>query len=165
MFIHDYASLHVIFFPQSLGVQLLTLLRLPSRTLLKCSILRTERLLTCEQPVPAIMQRLFNIGSTIYFYEVSEVDPQRREHRSVSRNITYSNVVMLDERVTYTADTADPGRTRFEQEAAVDVRGGMASVRSYVEDFCVNRFQANAEKVACGVASSSSSSSSLRHCH
>lgn len=108
-----------------------------------------------------------------YFLEVSEADPTRKHYKATSQNLTGAHLLTVQEQVVYRPDPQDQqksvlyiyiyiymlfvvmdgillffSRTVFTQEAAVSAVGAYASVRSYVEEYCVNRFMANAERVS-----------------
>jgi hypothetical protein len=89
---------------------------------------------------------LLGSDSVAYFREISEVDPKTQTYTAISRNMTFGNYMTLEEKVSYSV--APSQKTLFEQEAAVAV-SGYSSVCSYIEEFCVNRFKLNAEKVGC----------------
>lgn len=116
--------------------------------------------------------QLFNTDSTSYFLETSEVDPKQRTHKSSSTNLTFANVLSLREQVEYRPNPSHTNefvffyiilhfflflcfvfaigfyRTIMLQSFSADVSASIAGARSYVEDFCLNRFQANAERVS-----------------
>lgn len=60
-------------------------------------ILHTERLLSCRQNAPAFISRLFGGEDSSLFYEKSEVDPQGRSIVLRSRNLTFCNLIVVEE--------------------------------------------------------------------
>lgn len=109
-------------------------------------ILRTERLITCKQSAPAWLHRLMGGGLEVsHIYEASYVDAESKKLTMVSTNLTWSNLVSVQETVTYrpTGDHA----TRFEQEAKITALcGGWQRIRNNIEDSLVKRFKENAIK-------------------
>jgi len=115
-------------------------------------VLKTERLIACTQPLPSWMRRLFGADDVSYCYEVSYTDPRRQTHDSVTTNLTYSNMMRLEERVKYTADTSAPKeKTVMEQSVAIDAEAFYSAIKNKVEEFCLSRFQVNAEKGRAGL--------------
>jgi hypothetical protein len=114
-------------------------------------VLRTERLLAYSQPVPHFLRKLMKSSNAAddscqFFLEISEVDPVQKKYTAVSTNLNFSNVIKLKERVEYTPSSDDGMKTDLRQEALVDVDAGWEMVKGYVEDLCVKKFCANAER-------------------
>ncbi|KAI5292892.1 hypothetical protein KEM52_005984 [Ascosphaera acerosa] len=116
-------------------------------------VLRTERLITCQQTAPRWVLSLFGGDSVSHVYEVSEVDPSpadpaRRRVAMAAQNLTWANVLRVQETVTYRPDPARPAaRTRFSQEARITaLAGGWAKIRNRVEELSVDVFSQNAKK-------------------
>lgn len=109
-------------------------------------ILHTERLLTCRQNVPAFISRLFGGEDSSLFYERSEVDPFGRTLVLRSRNLTFCNYLVVEETCRYAPNPEDETSTLFRQEASIKSVAGWSHVRAAMEDFCANRFYANAHK-------------------
>ncbi|KNE59914.1 hypothetical protein AMAG_05363 [Allomyces macrogynus ATCC 38327] len=107
-------------------------------------VLRTERLLTMRQKVPSLFSKLFSSGEPIsYVYEVSEVNLDTNTFTAVSTNLTYRDIMVMDESMTYKPDPKAPlARTLVHQEAAVSV--SLSRFSSYCEDAVMSRFKANA---------------------
>jgi PRELI-like family len=59
--------------------------------------------------------------------------------------LTYSNLIELREKLTYSVDPEDDKRTLLLQEALIDVSAGFDMVKGYVEDTCGSKFKKNAE--------------------
>eukprot|EP00158_Paraphelidium_tribonemae_P001321 Partr_v1_DN24243_c0_g1_i5_m36620 putative Slowmo homolog len=113
----------------------------------KTGIMRTERLLACKQPIPQWMRRLMGADEVSYFREVSYVDSKSNTLTAVTRNLTYSHMMTLEEVLVYSPDPANPANaTRMWQGVEVDATGIYSAFKTSVEEMCVNRFQANAEK-------------------
>jgi PRELI-like family len=109
-------------------------------------ILKTERLITCKQSAPEWLRSL--LGSALdvsHVYEASYVDPARRTVRMVSQNLTWANLVAVQETVVYRPLSA--AQTRFEQDAQITALcGGWQRIKNSIEDTLVARFRENANK-------------------
>lgn len=118
--------------------------------------LHTERLLTCKQNVPDFVLKLIGGGqSSSIVYERSVVDLQGRKLVLKSTNLTYSHLMTVEETCTYQGfnGKAENGNvnetldyTRFTQEARIRSFSAWNYLRDSLEDFSINRFQANAHK-------------------
>ncbi len=77
--------------------------------------------------------------------ERSIVDPEAQKLVLKSKNITLSHIMTVEESCTY---EPIPGtqQTRFIQEAKITAQSGWSYIREALEDFSVNRFQANSGK-------------------
>lgn len=116
-------------------------------------ILRTERLLTCTQPMPPWLSALLgNPSPTSHVYETSYVNPHAQRVTLCSSNLTFGTFLSVRETVLYEPDvssTTEPGqeRTRFTQEARITARcGGWRKIREKIEEVSVERFGDNARK-------------------
>ncbi|PGG97969.1 hypothetical protein AJ79_09024 [Helicocarpus griseus UAMH5409] len=111
-------------------------------------ILRTERLITCNQSAPQWLLTLFGGNATSHVYEVSYVDPASKRVTMCSTNLTWSNVLKVRETVTYQPLRAAPAtKTEFKQDAQITaVCGGWQKIKNKVEEASVERFSQNAKK-------------------
>ncbi|KAL1959404.1 hypothetical protein VTO42DRAFT_2207 [Malbranchea cinnamomea] len=111
-------------------------------------ILRTERLITCQQSVPQWILSLFGGSSTSHVYEVSYVDPKAKKVTMCSTNLTWSNVLKVKEIVTYEPSASMPAtKTDFKQDAQITaVCSGWQKVKNKIEEASVERFSQNAKK-------------------
>ncbi|KAI5359694.1 Putative PRELI/MSF1 domain, Slowmo/Ups family protein [Septoria linicola] len=110
-------------------------------------ILRTERLITCRQSAPKWLQTFFGSSETSQVYEVSYVDPSAKKVTMCSQNLTWSDLLTVNEKVVYRPDPVQQGRTVFEQEARITALcGGWQKIKSAIEDISVERFKENAVK-------------------
>ncbi|KAK5110739.1 hypothetical protein LTR62_005616 [Meristemomyces frigidus] len=109
-------------------------------------ILRTERLITCKQAAPALMKRFLGAEDTSYVYEVSYVDPAAKRVTMLSQNMTWSELLSVQEKVVYTPGSLS-GRTTFEQSAKIiALCGGWQKIKNTIEEYSVERFKQNALK-------------------
>ncbi|EDN06593.1 hypothetical protein HCAG_09127 [Histoplasma mississippiense (nom. inval.)] len=111
-------------------------------------ILRTERLITCNQTAPQWLLTLFGGNATSHVYEVSYVDPSSKRVTMCSTNLTWSNVLKVRETVTYQPSRNAPRtKTDFKQDAQITaVCSGWQKVKNKVEEASVERFSQNAKK-------------------
>lgn len=108
-------------------------------------ILRTERLITCKQAAPEIFKAVFGCMDTSQVFETSYVDPTNKTVTMVSHNLTWANLVQVQETVVYKPLTA--GTTEFEQSARITALcGGWQRIKNGIEDSLVTRFRENAIK-------------------
>ena len=61
-----------------------------------------------------------------------------------SKNMSFCNVVNMEEKMTYTPDPEDPNRTLMKQETVVTVQG--VPLTSYMEGIIVNTVSSNSSK-------------------
>lgn len=111
-------------------------------------ILRTERLITCQQACPVWVSSLLGGSSTSHVYEVSYVDPVSKKVTMCSTNLTWTNVLNVRETVVYQPSRQDPHKsTEFVQDAKITALcGGWQKIKNKVEQASVERFAQNAEK-------------------
>ncbi|KOS22735.1 Protein UPS2 [Escovopsis weberi] len=109
-------------------------------------ILRTERLITCRQAAPDWLKTLLGCTADESFvYEASYVDPTTRTVTMVSQNLTWSNLVRVQEEVIYRP--LSDHQTLFLQSARITALcGGWARIKNKIEDTLVTRFKENAAK-------------------
>lgn len=109
-------------------------------------ILRTERLITCKQNAPQWVLTLLGGDTTSQMYEISYVDPKTQKVTMCSTNMTWSNLLLCRETVTYQPSKSNTGsKTEFHQEAKiVAFCGGWQKIRNKIEESCVERFRENA---------------------
>ena len=79
-----------------------------------------------------------------YASEYSTVDPKNRRMEMISKNMSFSNFVNMEEKMTYTPDPSDPGKTVLRQETVVTVQG--VPLTSYMEGIIVNTVSNNSSK-------------------
>ncbi|KAK2809337.1 hypothetical protein FQN49_008632 [Arthroderma sp. PD_2] len=111
-------------------------------------ILRTERLITCNQTAPQWILKLFGGSSTSHVFEVSYVDPRSKKVTMCSTNLSWANVLKVREVVTYQPSNSMPGsKTDFTQEAQITAMcSGWQKIKNKIEDVSVETFSQNAKK-------------------
>ncbi|XP_054879326.1 PRELI domain containing protein 3B [Poeciliopsis prolifica] len=107
--------------------------------------LRSKRLLSTEWGLPSIVKSLIgNVRTCTYIQESSIVDPKEKMFELQSSNITFTNMVSVDEKLTYKPHPEDPEKTILTQEAIISVKG--VSLSSYLEGVMANTISTNAGK-------------------
>ncbi|KUJ12000.1 MSF1-domain-containing protein [Mollisia scopiformis] len=108
-------------------------------------ILRTERLITCKQSAPKWLASLMGGNETSHVFETSYVDPVSKKVTMISSNLTFANIISVQESVVYQPLSAT--KTQFVQNAKITALcGGWQKVKNAVEDATVTRFGENARK-------------------
>ncbi|KAI2466420.1 MSF1-domain-containing protein [Annulohypoxylon bovei var. microspora] len=108
-------------------------------------ILRTERLITCRQSAPEWLKSIIGCMETSQVFETSYVDPVAKTVTMVSQNVTWANLVNVQETVVYRP--LDAHKTHFEQDARITALcGGWQKIKNSIEDSLVTRFKENAMK-------------------
>ncbi|CAN9511847.1 unnamed protein product [Ophioblennius macclurei] len=107
--------------------------------------LHSKRLLSTEWSLPSIVKSIMGISRTYtYVQEHSVVDPDQKTFELQSTNITFTNMVSVDEKLTYKPHPSDPERTVLTQEAIISVKG--VSLSSYLEGVLASTISTNAGK-------------------
>jgi len=109
-------------------------------------ILRTERLITCRQSAPDWLKSLMGgCMDESQVFETSYVDPRTKTVTMVSANLTWNNLISVQETVVYRP--LNDHQTRFEQAAHITALcGGWQRIKNRIEDTLVSRFHENAVK-------------------
>ncbi|KAL4655760.1 PRELI domain containing protein 3B [Arapaima gigas] len=107
--------------------------------------LHSSRLLSAEWGLPSIVKSLIGTTRTCtYIQEHSVVDPKEKVFELKSTNLTFTNMVSVDERLVYRPHPQDPDKTVLTQEALITVKG--VSLSSYLEGLMANTISTNAGK-------------------
>ncbi|KAJ9072386.1 Phospholipid metabolism protein [Entomophthora muscae] len=107
-------------------------------------VLTVERLLTCKQKIPYLIQQLLGGNDISYVHEVAVINPKDKTFSANSVNLTFSNLMTVEESVQYRPDPSRVNSTLFKQQAQITALGGLSKLAGYVEDFSLTRFQNNA---------------------
>lgn len=117
-------------------------------------ILRVERLITCRQAAPRWIVRLVGGTEDSYVREVSEVSLRDKSLILRSTNLTFSNIMSVQETVKYLPDTTQAARTLFQQDAKITAYGALSRLANgMMEDFTFDRFRQNASRGRAGFES------------
>lgn len=107
--------------------------------------LHSTRLLSTEWGLPAIAKSIIGATRTCtYVQEHSVVDPKEKSFELKSTNISFTNLVSVDEKLTYRPHPQDPEKTVLTQEALISVKG--VSLSSYLEGLMAKTISVNAGK-------------------
>uniref|UniRef100_I3MHV3 PRELI/MSF1 domain-containing protein n=5 Tax=Marmotini TaxID=337730 RepID=I3MHV3_ICTTR len=107
--------------------------------------LHSHRLLSTEWGLPSIVKSLIGSARTkTYVQEHSVVDPVEKTMELKSTNISFTNMVSVDERLIYKPHPQDPEKTILTQEAIISVQG--VSLSSYLEGLMATTISSNASK-------------------
>jgi len=115
-------------------------------------ILRTERLITCQQSAPKWLQPFLGGKDTSHVYETSYIDLKGRRLTMCSVNMTWSDMISVRETVEYAPSCAKDQpqlnqKTTFKQYAEITALcGGWGRIRNSIEQFTHDRFRQNALK-------------------
>uniref|UniRef100_A0A0B6Y0H0 PRELI/MSF1 domain-containing protein n=1 Tax=Arion vulgaris TaxID=1028688 RepID=A0A0B6Y0H0_9EUPU len=85
--------------------------------------LNSHRLLSTSWGIPSWVTKMIGIQELCYASEHSSVDPKSKTFTLRTRNVTLSNIVTVDEQLTYYQHPTDPTKTLLKQEATVTVSG------------------------------------------
>lgn len=97
--------------------------------------------------MPQWILSLFGGNATSHVYEVSYVDPLSKKVTMCSTNLTWSNVLNVQETVIYRPSSSKPNTTDFTQEAKITALcGGWQKIKNKVEEASVERFSQNAKR-------------------
>lgn len=108
-------------------------------------ILRTERLITCRQSAPEWLKSIIGCMEESQVLETSYVDPAKKTVTMVSANLTWSNLINVEETVVY--KPLNGQQTQFNQQAKITALcGGWQRIKNSIEDTLVKRFRENAAK-------------------
>lgn len=113
---------------------------------LQTGILRTERLITCRQSAPEWLKSILGVSmEESQVLETSYVDPSQKTVTMVSANLTWSNLINVQETVVY--KPLNEHQTQFTQDAKITALcGGWQRIKNSIEDTLVKRFRENAIK-------------------
>jgi len=113
-------------------------------------ILRTERLITCEQSAPKWILPFLGGPAAEHslVYETSYVDPASQRLTMCSHNMTLSELLTVRETVQYKPHPTNPeSKTTFMQRAEITALcGGWQKIKNKIEAATVDRFAQNAAK-------------------
>jgi len=109
-------------------------------------ILITERLITCKQSAPKWLKAILGSEES-YVREISYVDPVGKTVTMKSMNLTFNNLLNVQETVQYVPDPENPNiKTIFKQDAQITAYGAFSKICNSIEEFSVERFKQNAKK-------------------
>lgn len=107
-------------------------------------ILKTHRLLSTSWGLQPWVTKIVGMDRTCFASEVSEVDPHSKRMTLQTRNLTFCNIVSIDENLTYCPHPTNKSSTLLKQEAIVNVKG--IPLSSYLEGILTDTISRNAGK-------------------
>lgn len=107
-------------------------------------VLHTNRIISSDWGLADWAQRILGANKVCYAHEYSMVNPRERVMEMHSRNLSFSNIVNMQEKMTYRPHPEDAGRTVMKQETVVTVQG--VPLTSYMENIIVNTVSSNSNK-------------------
>lgn len=107
-------------------------------------ILHTSRIISSDWGLADWVQKLIGANKVCYAHEYSKVDPAARVMEMHSRNLSFNNVVTMEEKMTYRPHPETSGHTLMTQETVVTVQG--VPLTSYMEGIIVNTVSSNSNK-------------------
>uniref|UniRef100_A0A0N5CFU8 PRELI/MSF1 domain-containing protein n=1 Tax=Strongyloides papillosus TaxID=174720 RepID=A0A0N5CFU8_STREA len=85
------------------------------------SILKSERILQSQFDIPTWTSKLIGFSGTQYSHEYTEIDVDNRQMSLLTRNLSASRFVKIDEKLTYQPHSTEPNKTVLKQEVSVSV--------------------------------------------
>jgi hypothetical protein len=107
-------------------------------------VLHSSRIISSDWKLAQWVQKLIGANRVCYAHEVSTVDPKNRVMTMQSKNLSFCNVVTMEENLTYRPHPEDGGKTMMIQETLVTVQG--VPLTSYMESIIVNTCSNNSQK-------------------
>ncbi|XP_076112186.1 PRELI domain containing protein 3B-like isoform X3 [Mytilus galloprovincialis] len=107
-------------------------------------VLKTHRLMTTQWGLPNWAKKMVGISDDCYVIEKSDVDLKTNTMSIKSRNLTWCNLVTIDEKLVYATHPDDSSKTHLKQEAVVNIKG--VPLSSYLENMITQNINNNAQK-------------------
>lgn len=107
-------------------------------------VLRSHRLMSTTWNLPSWSERLIGLNHHCFGSEHSEINPVKKLMKLRTRNLTFSNVITIEEHLSYEANPQDPKTTLMKQESVITVKG--IPLGSYIEGLVENTCSNNAVK-------------------
>eukprot|EP01115_Flamella_aegyptia_P002250 TRINITY_DN136261_c0_g1_i1.p1 TRINITY_DN136261_c0_g1~~TRINITY_DN136261_c0_g1_i1.p1 ORF type:complete len:215 (+),score=35.10 TRINITY_DN136261_c0_g1_i1:71-715(+) len=105
--------------------------------------LKTTRIVFMKERLPKLMARIFGSGYCICV-EDTFVDPKNKIMILKSTNVSYGNILRIDETCTYTQNKENPLMTDYKQE--VGCKAFPFGLQKTIENFVGNKITNNAQK-------------------
>ncbi len=106
-------------------------------------VIRSHRLLTTQWSLPSWMARILG-NNVCHASEHSEIDIKNKTLSLRSRNLTFNNIINVDEKLHYSIHPLDSKKTLLTQEAQITVQN--APLIDYLEDMLATKMNNNAHK-------------------
>jgi len=106
-------------------------------------VLSTTRLVTMKPSIPSFLLKI--TGSDYwYFVEEATIDPRNNKMELKAKNVSFSQLIEMQETCVYTPHAENSQWTQFHQHARVT--SFTFGISKLIEDFCVQTFKQNASK-------------------
>jgi len=116
-----------------------------SRSSAEPGVLQTVRLISVVSALPSWLGSMFGVKSNLaYVHESSEVDCNRKVMVLKSVNVTFSNLITVEETCTYAQHPDNPEMTTFTQECCITAN--FSKFASKIESTLLDRFTTTARK-------------------
>lgn len=107
-------------------------------------VLKTHRLLSTKWGIPGWATKIVGSDGIGHASEHSTVDPKNKTMELKTRNLTFCNMITIDETLVYSPHPEDKNKTCLKQEAVINVKG--IPFGSYIESFVCDNISKNASK-------------------
>jgi hypothetical protein len=106
-------------------------------------VLRTHRLMSTCWNLPSWSSAILGgLNRMCYGSEHSEINPLKKIMKLRTRNLTFSNVITIEEHLSYEANPHNPKTTLMKQESVITVKG--VPLGSYLEGLVEGTCSSNA---------------------
>ncbi|XP_052230869.1 PRELI domain containing protein 3B-like isoform X2 [Dreissena polymorpha] len=110
----------------------------------KTGTLYSHRLLSTRWGLPGWATKILGACGHAHASEHSFVFPSIRLMVLETKNLTFCNIITVDEKMTYRPHPEDKNKTVLHQESVVNVQG--VPLSSYIEHYVIDNIATNAEK-------------------
>ena len=107
-------------------------------------LIKSHRLLVSQWSMAPWISKLLGGNKICYASEHSQIDLQSRTMSLRSRNLTFNNVLNVDEKLVYSIHPEDESKTLLKQEALITVQN--VPLIDYLENALITKMNANAQK-------------------
>lgn len=108
----------------------------------KNGVLHSHRLMSTRWGFPDWATKILGGDGLGYGSEHSAVDAKNKSMEMKTRNLSFCNVITIDEKMVYTPHPADKTKTMLKQETVVTVKG--VPLSSYIEHYVAQSIGNNA---------------------
>jgi len=107
-------------------------------------VLTTTRLVTMKNVLPTWVQKITGCTAPCYFVEQATIDSKNNKMELTATNVSFRQVIEMQEKCEYTVHKENKDWTNFIQEAKVTVF--TYGISRKVEEMCAQMFRQNASK-------------------
>ncbi|CAF0976818.1 unnamed protein product [Brachionus calyciflorus] len=110
---------------------------------LENGVLKSHRLMASQWHLPSWIAKILGGNRVCYASEHSQVNLEKKEFMLRSRNLTFNNIIHVDEKLTYSIHPQDETKTLLKQEALITVKN--APLIDYLENMMATKINSNAQ--------------------